>query len=596
MPAYDPPIRDMLFVLQEMLGVGRGADVPGGADLSDDLLTAILEESGRFARDVAAPLNPVGDAEGCKWRDGAVTTPPGFRQAYDLYVAGGWPGLNASTRYGGQGLPGAVGMPVTEMLTSANCGFSFYPGLIHHAMRPLEHFAAEDIRAIYLPRMVAGQWGATMELTEAHCGSDLGMLRTRAAPAPDGAYRVSGTKIFITAGEHDLTDNIVHLVLARIDGAPAGVKGISLFLVPKFIPDASGNPGPRNQVRCSRIEAKMGIHGSATCEMTYEGAQGFLVGEPNRGLAAMFTMMNDARIGCGLQGVALAEVAYQNAVAYARTRLQGRAPGASDAANRPADPIILHADVRRMLLRIRSFVEGGRALVYWARLVADIAEQHRDPGARERAAAMLEVLTPIVKSYLSDKGVECTSLAMQCLGGHGYVREWGLEQYYRDARIAPLYEGTNGIQAMDLVSRKLSLGGGRGINALFEHVDSLCAEASGEPRLVRPAATLAEALELARSATQFLQQADGGRSAVAGAVAHDFLNLVGLLAMGAVWLRMWRISLARETLSRDEGAFHSAKAATARFFFATELPLARTLFARVTEGAEPTLSFATESF
>ena len=594
MPSYDPPLRDMQFVLHEVLGVSSCRDVPRFAELGPELVDAILAEAGRFARDVAAPLNRSGDEQGCTWDDGAVRTPDGFREAYRQYADGGWQGLCASPAHGGQGLPGVLRMPVTEMLTSANWGFSSYPGLTTHAMTPIEKFGAGPLQSLYLPKMAAGCWSATMNLTEPHCGTDLGLLRTRAVPAGDGGYRLTGTKIFITAGEHDLTENIVHLVLARIEGAPAGPRGISLFLVPKFLPDAAGNPGARNGVRCARIEHKMGIHSSSTCELVYQDAVGWLVGEPNRGLAAMFVMMNEARIGAGLQGVAIAEVAYQNAVAYARTRLQGRAPGAPANPTGPADPIIVHPDVRRMLLTIRAFAEGARALCYWCGLQADFAEQHPDQAARRRAEDLLDALTPVVKACLTDQGVESASLAIQCLGGHGYVREWGLEQFLRDARIAPIYEGTNGVQAMDLVGRKLFLHGGRCMDTLFDVVSEFCADAGPDASVAELLPQLERLLAETREATRHLQSRVPGEPALAGAVAYDYMSLVGLLAMGYTWARMYRVARARLAAGAAEEAFYAAKLSTARFFFARFLPMAGVHLARIHSGAGPVMELPGE--
>jgi hypothetical protein len=489
-----------------------------------------------------------------------------------------------------------MGFPLVEMLTAANWGLSMYPGLTAHAITPLHRFGSPELKAAYLPKMVTGEWSATMDLTEPQAGSDLGLLRTRAVPAGDDSYRLTGTKIFISAGEHDLTENIVHLVLARIQDAPAGVKGISLFVVPKFLPGPDGSPGTRNGVRCSRIEEKMGIHSSATCELVYEDAVGFLVGEPHRGLTAMFTMMNEARLGAGVQGVAIAEIAYQTAAAYARTRRQGRSPAGALEPTAPADPIIVHPDIRRMLLSIRSFAEGARALTYWGALQADLAEHHPDEGVRRQASDLLDVLTPVVKAYLTYQGFEATSLAVQCLGGHGYVREWGLEQYMRDARIGSIYEGTNGVQAMDLVGRKLFAQGGRCVATLFEVIEDCCRSHPEDPAIEPLLSQLAEVLAAARHVTTTLQQRIPSEPMLAGAVEADYLSLVGLLSMGYMWARTCHVARARMDDAAAERSFYESKVALASFYCATAMPLAHASIARIRAGAEPVLAMPLEAY
>lgn len=586
MLSYAAPREDILFLLNEVLNVSELTFAPRLDALSNDLIASIIDEAGRFASEVLLPLNQSGDAAGCRFDAGMVQTPKGFKEAYQAYVRGGWPALHASLEFGGQGLPHVISLSVTEMLTSANMSFSFYPGLTGHAITPIERFASSQLKDAYLPKLVSGEWSGTMNLTEPQCGSDLSLLRTKAVPDEDGAYRISGTKIFITAGEHDLTENIIHLVLARLADAPAGVRGISLFLVPKFLPDAAGLPTRRNGVRCTRLEEKMGIHGSATCELVYEDAVGYLIGEPNKGLAAMFTMMNEARIGAGIQGIAVSEIAYQNACEYSRTRLQGRAQAHSTRQEGGADPIIRHADVRRMLLRIRAFTEGGRGLAYWTGLLADLSHAHPDPAERQRSSDLLEALTPILKAYLSDGGLESTILAMQCFGGHGYMREWGLEQLTRDARIVPIYEGTNGIQAMDLVARRLLSGNAIGIELLFTEIETFANRLDNAEPLAAMRKALLQALDKTREVSRLIIKESELRPDFTGAVAYDYLNLMGVLAMGFIWLRMAACCIEDQVLRECSPEFYAAKMETARFFFASTLPTADLHCSRILQGAE----------
>ncbi|HET9813024.1 MAG TPA: acyl-CoA dehydrogenase C-terminal domain-containing protein, partial [Sphingomicrobium sp.] len=552
----------------------------------------------KFAAEVLQPLNKVGDEVGCTRNDdGSVTTPPGFKDAYRQFCEAGWPTLTAPEEYGGQGLPQVVGTAIGEYILSANHSFEMYQGLTSGAIAAMLIKGSDEIKRTYIPNMVTGRWTGTMNLTEPHCGTDLGLLKTRAEPQEDGSYRISGTKIFISSGEHDLSENIIHLVLAKIAGAPDNVKGISLFVVPKFLVNADGSLGERNSLSCGALEKKMGIHGNATCVMNYDGATGWLVGEPEKGLAAMFIMMNAARLGVGLQGLAQGEVAYQNAVAYARERRQGKAldPELRDEGAK-ADPIIVHPDVRRMLMEAKAWNEGGRALVLWGALQVDLMRRSPDEQERQDADDLLGLLTPVIKGYLTDKGFEAAVYAQQVLGGHGYIREHGLEQFVRDARITQIYEGTNGIQAMDLVGRKLPRDGGRAVRAFFALVGGDIAEAksAGDPSGV--AAALEPALGDLQAATAWLAQNAPGDPDHAGAGAYPYMDLMGVVALGWMWLKMAAASSRALQAGEGDPGFHQAKLATARFYAERELPLSTALRKKIEAGAESLMKIPAEAF
>ena len=594
MPSYAAPLRDMRFVLNEVVDPGRLRALPGCEEMLPDLLDPVLEEAAKLCQDILFPLNRPGDEEGCRIENGVVRTPAGFPAAYAAFRDGGWPALACDPAFGGQGLPKTVGMLVEEMICSANLSFGMYPGLTHGAYSALHQHGSDALKQTYLAKLVSGEWSGTMCLTEPQCGTDLGLIRTRAVPADDGSHRINGAKIFISAGEHDLTENIIHLVLAKLPDAPPGTRGISLFIVPKFIPTEDGRPGERNGVVCTSIEHKMGIKASATCALAFDDAKGWLVGAPHKGLRAMFTMMNEARLSVGVQGLGLAEISYQNAVAYAKDRLQGRALDGTKSPDQPADPIIVHPDVRRMLLTIRAQVEGCRALGLLTALEHDVATLHPDPAERQAADDLVALMTPIIKAMFTDIGWDATAMGMQVLGGHGYIREWGMEQYVRDARIAQIYEGTNGIQALDLVGRKLGAHGGRYLRRFFHPVLAFIETRQDDAAMAEFVGPLARAFGRLQQCTAEVARRGLADPFEAGAAASDYLKLFGLTALAHVWARMAEIALAR--VATDETGFYRAKLATARFFMQRLLPQTGALSAAILAGGGTLRAFEDAAF
>jgi acyl-CoA dehydrogenase len=595
MPIYKAPVEDVLFLLNDVFHIERFANLPGFADAAPDVVGAIVSEVGTFCEDVLAPLNRIGDRQGCRrGQDGSVTTPEGFKQAYRQVVEGGWIGISVPPEFGGLGLPVAVTQIVNEFMGSANIAFAMYPGLTQGAIAALLRHGTAEQKALYVPKMVAGEWTGTMNLTEPQCGTDLGLIRTKAARQQDGSYKITGTKIFISAGEHDLAANIVHLVLARIEGAPEGTRGLSLFVVPKVIPNPDGTLGARNAVSCGSIEEKMGIHGNATCVMNYDGAAGWLVAQENHGLQAMFVMMNEARLGVGVQGLALSEVAYQNAAQYAKDRLQGRAITGVKFADKPADPIIVHPDVRRMLMTIRAFNEAARALILWIAITNDVA--HRSDSARDRESAddRLGLLTPIIKGVLTDIGFSNAVTAQQVLGGHGYIQEWGMEQFVRDARIPMIYEGANGIQALDLVGRKLGKDGGRAVMALFGEMQGYIKEQTANAAMKPLVEPLGKALGHLQQATMWFAQNATAKPDNAGAGATDYMHLFGLVVLGYMWCQI--AAAASRKLADDDSGGLNAKLVTARFFMERMLPETAAHLARIQSGAASLMELPAEAF
>ena len=592
MTQYRAPLADMRFVLYDVLGAeALYARLPQCEAATRDLIDAVLEEGARFTEQVLAPLNKTGDAEGCTLANGEVRTPKGYKAAYEQFVAGGWSGIAGPEAYGGQGLPESVGAVVKEMIDSANLAWGTYPLLSHGATESLKHVAEEWQREAFLRPIVEGRWTGTMCLTEPHCGSDLGLLKTKAEPQADGTYKISGTKIFITAGEHDFTENIVHLCLARLPDAPPGVKGISLFIVPKFRVDRDGKMHDRNAVGCGSIEHKMGLKGSATCVMNFDGADGYLIGQPNKGLNAMFIMMNSARLAVGLQGLGLIERCYQGARAYARDRLQSRSMSGPKRPDKPADPIIVHPDVRRMLLTCKSLAEGGRALAYFACMQVDIVERTADPAERKQADELLGFITPICKGLMTEMAVECTYHALQVFGGHGYIAEWGMEQFARDARITTIYEGTTQIQALDLLGRKILQGGAGGLRQFIAMIASLCAEHSDRPELAEFTQPLRALSDEWSALTLAVGQSASGNPDEVGAAAVDYLFYSGYVALAYFWLR----ELAALGPGHD-AAFRDAKFATARFYFERILPRTQTHASGVKAGGRSLMALAEEAF
>jgi alkylation response protein AidB-like acyl-CoA dehydrogenase len=595
---YQPPVREHLFLLRDVLAIEQYANLPGFSEAGYDTIEQILGEAAKFNAEVLAPLNAVGDKSGCVWHaDNTVTTPEGFRAAYRALVDGGWPGLGADPAWGGQGLPAVVNLAVSEMSSSANMAFAMYPGLTHGAYSAILNGGSEAQKALYLPKLASGQWSGTMNLTEPQCGTDLGLIRTKAVPAGDGSYKITGQKIWISGGEHDLAENIVHLVLARIEGAPAGVRGISLFIVPKFIPGADGAPGKRNSVYCVGLEEKMGIHGNATCVMSHEEATGWLIGEENRGLAVMFVMMNEARLGVGLQGLSQGEAAYQAAAAFARDRLQGRSLTGAKNLDGPADPILVHPDVRRMLLDARAVLEAGRAFLFWTALRGDLAHVHPDEVVRRRCEDDMGLMTPVLKGYLTDRGFAICSDAMQVHGGSGFTEHFAASQYLRDSRITLIYEGTNGVQALDLVGRKLAANGGRAVMAFFAEIDGFVAEESraADPALTPFVTALAGIKGQLQDATLWLMQNGVSNPDNAGAASTDYMHLFGLAGLSYMWALMAKAAHAR-IAGGDTDPFYARKLQVGRHFIERILPAAGAHLARLKSGSETLMTFPAEAF
>jgi hypothetical protein len=596
MPTYKAPVNDALFLLNDVFHLDRYGNLPGFGDASPDVVEAVLREAAKFSEEVLTPLNRVGDREGCtRHPDGSVATPTGFKDAFKQMVEGGWIGISVPAEFGGQDLPATLTVAVNEMLCSANMAFAMYPGLTQGAIAALLAHASPELKTKYLPKMVTGEWTGTMNLTEPHCGTDLGLLRTKAVKQADGSYQITGTKIFISAGEHDLASNIVHLVLARIEGAPAGTKGISLFVVPKLTVKDDGSLGAPNCVSCGSIEEKMGIHANSTCVMNYDGATGWLVGQENRGLNAMFTMMNEARLGVAVQGLALSEVAYQNAAIYAKERRQGRALSGAKYPDKAADPIIVHPDVRRTLMTIRAFNEAGRALVLWTALKGDVARRSEDDKERQSADDYMGLLTPVVKGVLTDQGFANTVMAQQVFGGHGYIAEHGMEQFVRDARIAMIYEGANGIQALDLVGRKLGKDGGRALMAFINEVGGFIKEKSADDGMKPYVTPLGVALGHLQQASMWFMQNAMAKPDNAGAGATDYMHMFGLVALGYMWCRIAEAAIAHAK-TNGAGQRMRAKLVTARFFMERMLPETAAHFVRIQSGAGSIMELPDEAF
>lgn len=597
MPVYRAPIKDTLFLINEVLGIAQYADLPGFANATPDMVEAVLTEAGKFCEEVLFPINLSGDLEGCtRHEDGSVTTPKGFKEAYKAYCDAGWTLLTQPEEFGGQGLPHVVGFPVEEYRMAANQAFAMYPGLTQAAVAAILVKGSDELKAKYAPKMISGEWGGTMNLTEPHCGTDLGLIRTRAVPNGDGSHAISGTKIFISSGEHDLTDNIIHLVLAKTPDAPDSVKGISLFIVPKYLVNEDGSLGDHNRLQCGSIEHKMGIHANATCVMNYDGATGWMVGEENKGLAAMFVMMNAARLGVGIQGLGQAEIAFQNAVQYAQDRRQGRALTGPQDPQEKADPLFVHPDVRRMLMDGKATVEGLRALCLWGALQVDLAHAAETEEERQQADDLVSLLTPVIKGYGTDKGYEVATNAQQVFGGHGYIEESGMSQYVRDARITMIYEGANGVQAMDLVGRKLAQNGGRAVQALFAVVDGECARAKGVPELADFAERLEKANGELKAATMWFMAKGMANPNNIGAGAHHYMHIMGIVALGSMWLMMAEAAHKALDEGRGDKAFMEAKLVTARHFAERFMPDAGALRRKIEAGSDAMMALTPEQF
>ena len=596
MPSYKAPVRDMQFLLHEVLGFEDLTNYEAFSEVDNDLADAVLEQASKFAEEVLAPLNIVGDHEGCvRHEDGSVTTPTGFKDAYKQMTENGWTALSMDPEYGGQGMPGMLQIAASEMWTSSNMAFAMYPGLTGGAIKAIQVGGTPEQKQTYLPKMMSGEWSGTMNLTEPHCGTDLGMLKTKAVPNGDGTYKISGQKIFISAGEHDMTDNIVHLVLARIEGAPAGTKGISLFIVPKFKLDADENPGEKNAVSCGSIEEKMGIHGNSTCVMNYDDAEGYLIGDENKGLRVMFVMMNEARIGVGLQGLGQSEVAYQNAAIYAKDRIQGRALTGPKHEDKAADPIIVHPDVRRMLMETKAFNEAGRALLYWGAKMEDMEKHSGDEKLAEKCDDYLGLLTPVIKGYLTDMSMKTTIDCQQIFGGHGFVEEWGMSQFVRDNRIALIYEGANGIQALDLVGRKLARNGGRALMTLNQDISAFLAQNKDKESLGEFMGGLGDAQKKLTEATMWLMQNGMSDPNNAGAGSVDYMHMMGLATLAYMWAKMAVVAQAKiDDGSNDQ--FYPNKIITGRYFILRMLPMLDSHLAKIKTGAEPVMALEAAAF
>jgi alkylation response protein AidB-like acyl-CoA dehydrogenase len=591
MPSYTAPVKDMQFLLHNVLQVSA-ADITGYGDLDEDFTGAVLEEAGKLASDVLAPLNAVGDREGCVLENGVVRTPTGFKAAFDALKEGGWTALDCDPEYGGQGLPYLMGTAVGEMFVSANMAFNMYQGLTHGAYSAIHVHGSDAQKAMYLPKMVSCDWTGTMNLTEPHCGTDLGLMRTKAVPQADGSYLITGQKIFISAGEHDMAENIVHLVLAKAPGGGEGTKGISLFIVPKFLVNVDGSLGTRNSLSVGKIEEKMGIHCNATCVMNFDGAVGWLLGDLHKGMRAMFTMMNEARLGVGLQGYAQAEAAYQNALIYAKDRLQGRAVTGTENPTGPADPLIVHPDIRRNLMEQKSFVEGARALTFWAASLIDRSVRMGD----EAAEGLVSLMIPVIKGFQTDKGFEMAVAAQQVYGGHGYIEEWGMSQFARDARIAMIYEGANGVQALDLVGRKLAQDGGKHVMAFFEMVKAEVKAHDGDDRMKGFAEPLKAASKQMQQAAVFFVQSGMKNPNAALSGSYDFMHLMGHVCLGLMWTRMAKAAYLALDAGASDRDFLDAKIATGRFYMARQLPACGMHLARIESGADPVMALAAEAF
>ncbi len=596
MASYKAPLRDVRFALHELHDSAALSELPGFEEMTPELLDAVLEEAAKICEEVLHPLNRNGDEQGCTYDDGVVRTPKGFPEAYQLFREGGWTSIGCDPAYGGQGLPKSLTASFEEMINAANLSFGLYPGLTRGAYAALRANGSDILKKRYLPKLVDGTWSGTMCLTEPHCGTDLGMCRTKAVPSADGSYRITGTKIFISAGDHDLTENIIHLLLARLPDAPLGIKGISMFLVPKFIPDENGNPSARNGVHCGSIEHKMGMKASATCVLNFEDATGWLIGEPHKGMRAMFTMMNEERLFVGIQGLGVAEAAYQGAVTYARDRLQGRSLAGAKRPDLAADPIIVHPDVRRMLLTMRANAEGCRALSAWVARAVDVKEQSPEPHARRDAEDFLALMTPILKALLTDLGFESANLGVQVLGGHGYIREHGLEQLVRDVRITQIYEGTNGVQALDLVGRKLGAHMGRYLRQFFHPVHDFVVAHDGDQELARYVEPLRMAFARLQQATGHIARIGLAKPEEVGAVATEYLRLFGLVALAYLWSRSAQVALAKLKQKTAEVSFYQAKLATAAFFMDKLLPQVRSLFSSIMAGGATVVEFPEDAF